>query len=97
VLGGKSEVLDLGRSRRLYSPAQHKAMAVRDRTCRAENCQIPAAWCEAHHAEQPWTTGGNTDLEDGALLCAWHHHRAHDPTYHTTRLPNGDYRFHRRT
>jgi hypothetical protein len=43
VLGGKSEVLDLGRSRRLFSPAQRKAMAVRDRRCRAERCEIPAA------------------------------------------------------
>jgi hypothetical protein len=97
VLGGKSEILDLGRSRRLFTPAQRKAMAVRDRRCRAEHCQIPAAWCEAHHATNPWTTGGRTDLDDGVLLCSWHHHRAHDPTYHTRRLPNGDYQFHRRT
>ena len=34
VLGGSSEVLDLGRARRLFSPAQRKAMAVRDRRCR---------------------------------------------------------------
>ena len=31
VLGGKGEVLDLGRARRLFSPAQRKAMAIRDR------------------------------------------------------------------
>jgi hypothetical protein len=46
VLGGDSEILDLGRARRLFSPAQRKAMAIRDRTCRAEGCEIPAAWCE---------------------------------------------------
>jgi hypothetical protein len=97
VLGGKSEVLDLGRSRRLFSPAQRKAMAVRDRRCRAERCEIPAAWCEAHHATHPWTSGGRTDLDDGVLLCSWHHHRAHDPTYDTRRLPNGDVRYRRRT
>ena len=50
VLGGKGEVLDLGRSRRLFSPAQRRALAIRDRRCRAEGCDIPAAWCEAHHA-----------------------------------------------
>jgi hypothetical protein len=97
VLGGASEVLDLGRARRLFSPAQRKAMAVRDRHCRAEGCTIPAAWCEAHHAGNPWVRGGRTDLADGVLLCAWHHHRAHDPRYHAGRLPNGDHRFHRRT
>jgi hypothetical protein len=97
VLGGTSEVLDLGRSRRLFTPAQRKAMAIRDKRCRAEGCTIPAAWCEAHHATTPWATGGRTNLTDGLLLCSWHHHRAHDPRYHTQRLPDGDYRYHRRT
>ena len=71
-------------------------MRLRDRACRAEGCSIPAAWCEAHHAADPWSSGGRTDLTDGVLLCAHHHHRAHDPTYTTTRLPNGDHRYHRR-
>jgi hypothetical protein len=97
VLGGTSEVLDLGRSRRLFSAAQRKAMAVRDRRCRAEGCTVPAAWCEAHHATNPWARGGRSDLADGTLLCSWHHHRAHDPRYDARRLPHGDYRFHRRT
>ena len=50
VLGTPSEVLDLGRSARLFSPAQRKAMIIRDRECRAHGCTIPATWCEAHHA-----------------------------------------------
>ncbi len=57
VLGGKSEVLDLGRASRLFKPAQRKAMVIRDRECRAEGCTIPAAWCEAHHAGRPWSQG----------------------------------------
>ena len=97
VLGGKSEVLDLGRTRRLFSPAQRKAMAIRDRHCRAEGCDIPAAWCEAHHADKPWSRGGRTDLADGLLLCSFHHHRAHDPAYDQRRLPTGALRFTRRT
>ena len=97
VLGGESEVLDLGRARRLFSPAQRKALLVRDRVCRAEGCDIPAAWCEAHHAARAWARGGRTDLEDGLLLCSWHHHRAHDHRYDSRRLPTGDLRFHRRS
>ena len=97
VLGGKSEVLDLARTSRLFKPAQRKAMIIRDRECRAEGCTIPAAWCEAHHWRKPWAQGGTTDLADGVLLCGWHHHRAHDPKYDATRMPNGDFRFHRRT
>ena len=58
VLGRKGEVLDLGRSARLFSPAQRKAMAIRDRECTTDGCSIPAAWCEAHHWRQPWVSGG---------------------------------------
>ncbi len=97
VLGGDGEVLDLGRSRRLFSPGQRKALAVRDRGCRAEDCDVPPAWCEAHHAGTPWAGGGRTDLRDGVLLCPFHHHRSHDPRWRGDRLPNGDVRFNRRT
>jgi len=96
-LGGHSEVLDLGRTRRLFSPAQRKALAIRDRTCRAEGCDIPAAWCEAHHAAKPWSREGRTDLKDGLLLCRFHHHRAHDQAWRADRLTDGRVRFHRRT
>ncbi len=95
VLGGTGEILDLGRSRRLYTPAQRKALRLRDHHCRAEHCTIPATWCEAHHLK-PWTHGGNTDLDHGILLCSWHHHRAHDTRYQTDKLTNGDIRYHRR-
>ena len=96
VLDGRSQPLDLGRTQRLFTPAQRKALAIRDRHCRAEGCDVPAAWTEAHHL-QPWAGGGRTDLADGVLLCSFHHHRAHDTRYHLTRMPNGDLRYHRRT
>jgi hypothetical protein len=95
VLGGGSLPLDLGRSRRLFNATQRQAMAVRDRTCRAEGCDIPATWCEAHHLHA-WEHGGRTDIDDGVLFCGHHHHRVHDASYRTERLPNGDVRFHRR-
>ncbi|WP_460711505.1 HNH endonuclease signature motif containing protein [Nocardioides dilutus] len=97
VLGGQSEVLDLGRSRRLFSRAQRRALALRHRRCRARNCRIKAAWTEAHHLRRPWAQGGTTDLDDGTLLCCFHHHKAHDPRYETRVHPDGDLTFHRRT
>jgi hypothetical protein len=97
VLGSKSEILDLGRSQRLFSPAQRRALAIRDKTCRAEGCSVPATWTEAHHFREPWSRNGRTDLADGKLLCPWHHHRAHDDRYLHQELPNGDVRFSRRT
>jgi len=96
VLGTKSEVLDLGRQARLFSTAQRRAMALRDKTCRTEGCDIPATWAEAHHLK-PWSDGGKSDLKDGVLLCSWHHHRIHDVDYDHHRLPDGNFRFHRRT
>jgi hypothetical protein len=97
VLGDKSEILDLGRSRRLFSPAQQRALLLRDRTCRAEGCFIPGTWAEAHHWV-PWSKLGETNLDDGVLLCSFHHHRIHqEDAYEGERLPNGDVRFHRRT
>ncbi|MFI5627294.1 HNH endonuclease [Nocardioides sp. NPDC051685] len=55
-----------------------------------------ATWAEAHHW-LAWAAGGSTDLDNAALLCSHHHHRAHDPAYAHERLPNGDVRFTRRT
>jgi len=95
VLGGESEILDLGRTSRLFSPAQRKALRLRDRRCRATGCDVPATWCEAHHLH-PWASGGRTDLDDGILLCSFHHHRAHDRMYELARDGTGDVDFHRR-
>jgi hypothetical protein len=92
VLGGNSEILDLGRSQRLFSPAQRKAMRIRDQHCCAEGCTVPATWCDAHHLK-PWSQGGKTNINDGILLCGHHHRRIHDPKYETTRQPDGDIRF----
>ncbi len=96
VLDGTGLPVDLGRTKRLFTPAQRKALLIRDRTCRAEGCDVPGTWCDAHHRD-PWHTGGATDLANAVLLCPHHHHRVHDTGYRTDRLPNGDLRFHRRT
>ncbi|MFC6695260.1 HNH endonuclease signature motif containing protein [Nocardioides daphniae] len=95
VLGTDSEVLDLGRASRLFSKAQRRALLLRDTTCRAEGCDIPGTWAEAHHLV-PWGEGGASDLDNAALLCSHHHHLAHDPGYDMSRMANGDLRFHRR-
>lgn len=97
VLGGNSEILDLGRTRRLFTRAQRKALRLKHRRCRAKGCRVKATWTEAHHLRQPWAQGGTTDLDDGTLLCCFHHHKAHDPRYETRVHPDGDLTFHRRT
>ncbi|WP_205474440.1 HNH endonuclease signature motif containing protein [Nocardioides sp. SYSU D00038] len=96
VLDGQAQVLDLGRTRRLFTTPQRIALGLQQNTCRSEGCDRPASTCEAHHKTR-WTDGGNTDLKDGVLLCPSHHQRAHDPAYKTTYLPTGKVQFHRRT
>ncbi|WP_185995198.1 HNH endonuclease signature motif containing protein [Nocardioides campestrisoli] len=95
VLGTGSHPLDLGLSARLFSPTQRRALAIRDKRCRADGCSIPAAWCEAHHLV-PWSLDGPTDLANGILLCSHHHQRIHDDRYLHSRMPDGDVRFSRR-
>ena len=96
VLGGRSELLDLGRTRRFHSKAQRIAIGLRDGGCTAEGCDLPPAACHVHH-DQPWSQGGVTDIETGRLLCHRHHRVIHDQRYETTRHPGGTVSFHRRT
>lgn len=96
VLGGDSQPLDLGRRKRLFQPAQRRALEVRDGGCTADGCGMPAAVCDAHH-EQPWSHGGVTDLDNGRLLCPRHHRLAHDRRYAIRHLPDHKIAFHRRT
>ena len=97
VLGGESLPLDVGRAQRLFTPAQRKALLIRDGTCRAEGCTVPGTWCDAHHLIAWAEHRGRTDLTNGVLLCGHHHRRAHDTTYRHDRLPDGTLRFTRRT
>ncbi len=97
VLGGASAVLDLGRRSRLHSKTQRLALTLRDQQCTAHGCDRPAAWCETHHDNGTWAAGAPTNLNDGRLLCSWHHHRAHDPDYDMHQHPDGTIRFTRRT
>ena len=92
VLSGSREVLDQGRRKRLFTRAQRIALATRDRGCTAVGCHTAAWFCHAHH-DQPWATGGTTDLTNGRLLCPTHHRTAHDPRYETRVLADHQIEF----
>ncbi len=74
VLGGDSEVLDLGRTRRMFTCAQRIALVERDGGC--AKCHAPPEHCEAHHIRW-WEQGGLTDLSNGVMLCTRCHHDIH--------------------
>jgi hypothetical protein len=97
VLDGQSKPLDLGRSRRLHSRAQRRALSLLHDSCALPGCQRPFAWCEIHHQHLSWSRGGPTDLDNGLPLCGHHHRRAHDTRFDLRRRPDGEWAFHRRT
>ena len=90
LMRGESEVLDLGRSTRLASAAQHKALAIRDRGCVFPGCDRPPAWCNAHHLVW-WEHGGLTDEQNLCLLCRRHHTLCHEGGWGLTRNDDGTY------
>jgi hypothetical protein len=77
LLGARGEPLALGRRQRLFSAAQRKVLAVRDGGCAWPECTAPPAWTHAHHVI-PWSHDGPTDVDNGVLLCAFHHHLVHE-------------------
>ena len=72
VLGSSSEILDVGRTQRLVTPAIRKALTVRDGGCIFPGCNAFDVRCEAHHLT-PWWDGGATALHNLVLLCPFHH------------------------
>ncbi|WP_308466992.1 HNH endonuclease signature motif containing protein [Rathayibacter soli] len=73
VLGGDGEILHLGDKERFFTAAQRRAIGARDETCIIPGCNIPARWAEIHHVI-PWQSHGATDVDNGVLLCWYHHH-----------------------
>ncbi|MBD3943259.1 DUF222 domain-containing protein [Microbacterium sp. NEAU-LLC] len=76
VLGGDSEILDFGRTRRLFSNAQKSALVERDGGC--AGCGLPPGMTQVHHIRWWTRDAGPTDLDNGILLCVRCHHRIHD-------------------
>lgn len=77
VFDGKALPTHLGRQKRLFNRAQRRALATRDGGCAFPGCDRPPSWCEAHHAGNPWACQGETNLDEGVLLCCFHHRLIH--------------------
>jgi hypothetical protein len=87
ITGPAGEILDVGRSARTATPAQRRALVVRDRGCVFPGCDRPPGYCQAHHL-QPWEANGPTDLDNLVLACSHHHHALHDRGFTMTRAPD---------
>ncbi len=95
ILNSESVPLDLGRTKRLHTHHQRKALALTHDTCAISTCERPFAWTEIHHLI-PWAHHGDTDLDLAIPLCSWHHQRTHDPTWHLRHHPDRGWELTRR-
>ena len=89
VLGGRSEVLDIGIADHEFTTAQRRAAYIRDRgACAFPHCRNKVV--ELHHIHFR-RHGGPTSLHNAAWLCAFHHWLAHEGGWTLQRLDTGDY------
>jgi hypothetical protein len=65
-------VAGYGATHRIFTEGQRLAMIARDKGCSFPGCTVGPAWCEANHVTQ-WQYGKRTCIDDGALLCGFHH------------------------
>ncbi|WP_199425291.1 HNH endonuclease signature motif containing protein [Actinotalea solisilvae] len=88
VFGPAGEVLDVGRAQRSYSKQLRRAVVARDRTCAYPGCSAHPNLGEVHHGRW-WSRGGGTSVENGVLLCWYHHDLVHQRGLRIARLPFG--------
>jgi len=88
VMDGDGLPLDVGRSRRMFTPAQRVAVVARDRQCAWNGCATVARYCHVHHIRWWHRDGGRSDLDNAVLLCAHHHLQLHLRDLDVERLPS---------
>jgi hypothetical protein len=88
LLSADSAVIDVGRSKRVITPAQSRALKARDKGCRFPGCDRPATWTSGHHLVH-WIRGGPTDLPNLVLLCYRHHWMVHDGRWQLIKADDG--------
>jgi hypothetical protein len=69
----------VGRKRRTVSGALKRALYRRDQACTFPGC-THRAFLEGHHIKH-WADGGETSLQNTALLCSAHHRYVHEYGY----------------
>lgn len=57
---------------RVAIKTQRLALAARDGGCSVPDCDVPAAWTQAHHVVE-WSSGGPTTSDNLTLVCGFHH------------------------
>ncbi|TPW13062.1 MAG: hypothetical protein FD127_2271 [Acidimicrobiaceae bacterium] len=87
VLDGNGVAVDVGRSRRLATPAQRHALRAMYPRCAIHGCTVAFDNCEPHHILY-WRHGGPSDLANLIPLCSKHHHLAHEGGWQLSLRPD---------
>lgn len=88
VVDTLGEPLDVGREHRTVTPPIWAALVARDLGCVFPDCTRPAHWTQAHHIIH-WVDGGETSLENSALVCDYHHDQIHHGGWQIRLGPHG--------
>jgi len=88
-LVGKAELeSETSHAHRQIPPSTRRALVARDRDCVFRGCHRPASWCDGHHL-QWWSRGGETKLDNLALVCGRHHRMLHEEGWQLKRDNKG--------
>jgi hypothetical protein len=79
-----------GRTTRLATPAQRLVLYALERGCTHPGCDVPAYWCEVHHATKDFAKGGRTDIDELTLACPPDNRLATDGGWTTRKNDNGE-------
>ncbi|MBN1237067.1 MAG: HNH endonuclease, partial [Gammaproteobacteria bacterium] len=85
--------LDVGRNRRTLTTRLRRALWSRDRGCTFPGCDRKR-YVDGHHIRH-WANGGETSLDNTALLCTYHHMLVHEGGFTMGRAETGELYFRR--
>jgi Domain of unknown function (DUF222) len=78
-----------GRTTRLATPAQRLVLYATERGCTHPGCDIPAYWCQVHHAKKDWAKGGQSNIDEETLACGPHNRDVKEHGWTTRKSDKG--------
>jgi len=89
LLDSDSQVIDVGRSKRVISGSRRRALEARDGGCRWPGCDRSPKWTDGHHVVF-WAHGGDGGFENQILLCRRHHWMVHEGNWQLIKTADGE-------